>query len=217
MIETASEQASAHDTRERLLDTAERLFGKQGFAATSVRQITDGAGANLGAVNYYFRSKQSLYAEVFARRASRLRDPVLEAAREAGDLVIESPDRAFLVLGRAFLAPHRDPAASLGLMELMAREFVDRCLPPRLLAEEYVVPTLDVITTVVRRARPDLSEPSAKVCAHAFFAQLMHIVKSGGGGMSTDAMLDRAVRFTVAGVLHMDAAPLDDHADTPTD
>ncbi len=55
-------------TREALLDAAESLFAERGVESTSVRDITKAAGANLGAVNYHFRSKDLLILEVFARR-----------------------------------------------------------------------------------------------------------------------------------------------------
>ena len=38
------------DTRTRILDAAEHLFAERGFRGTSVRAITDLAGANLAAV-----------------------------------------------------------------------------------------------------------------------------------------------------------------------
>ena len=40
------------DTRVRILNAAELLFTQQGFEATTLRQITGAAGANLAAVNY---------------------------------------------------------------------------------------------------------------------------------------------------------------------
>ncbi len=55
------------DTRTRILDAAERLFAEQGFAGTSLRQITREAGVNLAAVNYHFGSREQLIHEVFAR------------------------------------------------------------------------------------------------------------------------------------------------------
>jgi AcrR family transcriptional regulator len=55
-------------TRERLLDAAERLFAEAGYPATSLRQITAAAGANLAAVNYHFGSKEALFHAVFRRR-----------------------------------------------------------------------------------------------------------------------------------------------------
>lgn len=55
-------------TRERLLDAAERLFAENGFEATSLRDITARAKANLAAVNYHFGSKEALVRAVFERR-----------------------------------------------------------------------------------------------------------------------------------------------------
>jgi len=60
------------DTRVRILDAAESLFTEQGFEATTLRQITGAAGANLAAVNYHFGSKEELIREVFRRRLTWL-------------------------------------------------------------------------------------------------------------------------------------------------
>ena len=55
-------------TRVALLDAAERLFSQNGIEGTSVRDIIKAAGANLGAINYHFGTKDRLALEVFARR-----------------------------------------------------------------------------------------------------------------------------------------------------
>jgi AcrR family transcriptional regulator len=55
-------------TRARLLDAAERLFAAKGFEATSLRDVTSRARANLAAVNYHFGSKEALVRAVFERR-----------------------------------------------------------------------------------------------------------------------------------------------------
>ncbi|MDO9244388.1 MAG: TetR family transcriptional regulator [Rhodocyclaceae bacterium] len=60
------------DTRERILDAAERLFTANGFDGTSMRQITSAAGVNLASVNYHFGSKDALVQEVFRRRLAWL-------------------------------------------------------------------------------------------------------------------------------------------------
>jgi AcrR family transcriptional regulator len=51
-------------TRARLLVAARKLFGRNGFRAASVREITAQARANLGAVTYHFGTKAALYAAV---------------------------------------------------------------------------------------------------------------------------------------------------------
>jgi AcrR family transcriptional regulator len=53
---------SQEDTRGRILQVASDLFAAQGFEATTLREITQAAKANLAAVNYHFRSKDELVA-----------------------------------------------------------------------------------------------------------------------------------------------------------
>ena len=64
-------------TRERIQTIATRLFAENGFDNTSTRMLTAEAACNLGAVNYYYGSKQKLYevviASVFGSLAERLR------------------------------------------------------------------------------------------------------------------------------------------------
>lgn len=47
-------------TRELLLSSALELFGRQGFHATSVQQIVDGAGLTKGAFYHHFSSKEDV-------------------------------------------------------------------------------------------------------------------------------------------------------------
>src|SRR3954466_13792496 len=76
------------DTRERILDTAERLFAERGFGATSLRSIIASAEVNLAAVHYHFRSKEALLEAVIVRRLEPLNRERLELLdqyeREAG-------------------------------------------------------------------------------------------------------------------------------------
>lgn len=67
------------DTRERILDVAERLFMAHGYEGTSMRMITSAAEVNLAAVNYHFGSKEALLREVFRRRLAWLNHERLQA------------------------------------------------------------------------------------------------------------------------------------------
>src|SRR5258705_12717488 len=78
-----------HETRTRILDAAEELFMQHGFEATSMRQLTAQAGANLASVNYHFGSKDALIEAVFRRRldamnASRIAEPDRMEEENAG-------------------------------------------------------------------------------------------------------------------------------------
>ena len=59
--------SSPQATKLRILETAERLFTEQGFAATSLREITATARVDLTAVNYHFGSKEALIDAVLTR------------------------------------------------------------------------------------------------------------------------------------------------------
>lgn len=47
--------------KERILESAQRLFAEQGFWGTSVQDITEAAGVNKAMLFYYFESKENLY------------------------------------------------------------------------------------------------------------------------------------------------------------
>lgn len=95
-------QERSRATRAALLDAAEKLFAERGYAGASLRAITDAAGANLGAVNYHFSSKEELLWEVISRRVSpinRERLRLLDECRRAangGPPAIEGILRAFV-------------------------------------------------------------------------------------------------------------------------
>ena len=81
MNDTAIQSESA-DTREKILDAAERLFIEHGFAATSLRAIASGAAVNLAAPNYHFGSKKDLLAAVFHRRVQPINEQRLLLLKE---------------------------------------------------------------------------------------------------------------------------------------
>ncbi|MBL7133210.1 MAG: TetR/AcrR family transcriptional regulator [Phycisphaerae bacterium] len=55
------------DKRQAILNAAEKTFGANGYAATTIEQIAADAGISKGSVYNYFRSKQDLFMELFAQ------------------------------------------------------------------------------------------------------------------------------------------------------
>ena len=70
-------------TKDRILSAAEALFARQGFAATSLRQVTSRADVNIAAVNYHFGSKENLVNEVFRRRMDQMSEERLAGLKAA--------------------------------------------------------------------------------------------------------------------------------------
>lgn len=91
-------------TRERILETAERLFADRGYAATSLRAITGEADANLASISYYFGSKEALFRSVFERRVTPINRRRLEWLASVESRSAPEPPPLEEVL-RAFVAP----------------------------------------------------------------------------------------------------------------
>ena len=90
---------TAVDTKSTILDVAEQRFADQGFAATSLRQVTTDAGVNLAAVNYHFGSKEGLVKAVLMRRIAPIND---ERRRRLDALPDPAPLEAVV---RAYIEP----------------------------------------------------------------------------------------------------------------
>src|SRR6266853_3840828 len=104
------------DTKTRILDSAEKLFGLNGFEATSLRDITAEADVNLAAVNYHFQSKDSLIDAVIARRIEPINKRRLEMLDAAG------PNPSLEQILTAFITPVLDLDLE-PLIPLMGRVF----------------------------------------------------------------------------------------------
>ncbi|MDR5865194.1 CerR family C-terminal domain-containing protein [Halomonas koreensis] len=71
---TAPRQASAAETRERLIQAGIRLFGEYGYQATTTRMLAETAGANIGSIAYHFANKHGLYLASATYIADQLRE-----------------------------------------------------------------------------------------------------------------------------------------------
>ena len=76
-------------TRERILDTAERLVIENGFAATTVDQVIAESGTSKGSFFHHFESKLDLARSLVARYAAadiaNLDDALAKARAQTDD------------------------------------------------------------------------------------------------------------------------------------
>ncbi len=212
----------ASDTKEIILDTAEKLIAEKGIDAVSLRSITASAHVNLAAVHYHFGSKEALVQKVFERRVSplnRRRLAMLDAAEErAGDgpLELEEVLRALI-----------DPAIRLCQEDERGRQFMHMC--GRIYAEpaEYLHTAFDDLfrEIIVRfgaafaRALPELPEIDRAWRVHFSVGAMIYTMteserlKRFSDGLcdpaDTEGVIERMVRFCAAGLrADVAAAPI---------
>ena len=103
----------AGDTKDRILDVAERLFADFGLPSTSLRDITSEAGVNLASVNYHFGSKEALLVAVLERRFRPVNQRRVERLEELERLAGPRGAEVEAIL-RAFIAPPFEIQADRG-------------------------------------------------------------------------------------------------------
>jgi len=145
------------ETKDKILDAAEHLFGEQGYSETSLRHIIADAGVNLAAIHYHFGSKEDLLLQLVRRRAEPINHARLETLgrfeAEAGSQPV--PVERIL---EAFLAPAATEAVRHPeLVRLMGRMHAEGSVPAGIASE--FEPTVGRFIAAARRALPDLPEP----------------------------------------------------------
>jgi AcrR family transcriptional regulator len=79
------EPRNSQDTWERILESAEALFARQGYSGTSTRQIAAAAGISIQTLQYHCGGKKNLYKAVLERTVI----PVTELANRYIEKMLE--------------------------------------------------------------------------------------------------------------------------------
>lgn len=95
------------DRQEQLIEIAQRLFARQGFAGTSLRDIANEAGITKAALYYYFPNKDALYAKIVLGAVRSLYDTVSGAMAKAANEPPIEQIRAFMDASADYMERHR--------------------------------------------------------------------------------------------------------------
>lgn len=129
------------DTRERIVDSADRLFYRRGYHRTSFTDIARETRVPRGNFYYYFRSKDAILAAVMSARVAAIRGML-----EDWDRTIAEPRRR---IGR-FLQMLRESAADLSRfgcpLGTLAQELGKTAKAPPLPAQQMFEPFRDWLT-----------------------------------------------------------------------
>ena len=179
-------------TRQKLIDTALRLFRDDGYHATTMRRIATEAGVSLGNAYYYFASKDDLVHELYRRVQRDHRDRALPLLRPGAALATNL--RITLHAGLDVMAPYQGfgstvragrPAGLLHGQPVLGR--VDRC--PRDGDRPDEARGADLPTS----APPMLQDRLPTLLWLAYLAITLHWVSDRSPGQArTRALVDRA-------------------------
>jgi AcrR family transcriptional regulator len=81
--QTSPEQSS----RDRILDAAEELFAKRGYAGVGLSEVAEVVGLGKSSLFHHFKSKPQLYAAVAGRILRRIEERLVRSLAKGGDPV----------------------------------------------------------------------------------------------------------------------------------
>lgn len=204
---------SARDTRERLLDAAERLFGENGFDGTSMRALARAAGTGLSAANYHFGSKEALLTAVMRRRINPVNElriqrlEALEAGSGRAPLPVEAVVDAYLrpVFEVRAASIQRSPTSPW----LAARIYSDPSQEVTKLKRELFVDVQARFLPALQRALPQRDPRDLAIAQQLTTGLLVHVLSGNlssedfaapDGAHDYEPILRQLVAFATAGL-----------------
>jgi AcrR family transcriptional regulator len=160
------------DTKEKILDTAERLIGEQGYAATSLRHVIAEAGVNLAAVHYHFGSKEGLLDAVVTRKVTPVNLTRLAWLERVETEAGGGPVEVEKIL-ESFLLPTVEVAGrSPDFVRLMGQMLAEGMMPR--IVEKHFRPTGMRFVSALRQALPALPEEELLWRVHFMVGAMAH-------------------------------------------
>lgn len=144
-INSVPRRGDGAGTRAQILETAGQLFAEKGHDRVTGREITEQAGTNPAAINYYFGGFEGLYAEVLVEAHKSVASVDVIAAVAEADTAPEAKLRQLIAIGVDAL---RSGERSWAL-RVLSREFLAPT-PAGLTVEDHeIVPKLHLVNRVV--------------------------------------------------------------------
>ena len=196
------------DTKQRILDSAERLFAEHGIEGASIRTIVNDAQVNLAAIHYHYHSKEALLDAVLLRRLGPINRERLDLLAGCGD----SPSVEEIL--HAFIAPAVRVGADPDLggqtfVRLMGRIISGEGNHLLRIVKQHFSEVIQRFTAALHKALPELPLPEVMWRMHFTAGAMAHTLRgcqemaSLSGGLcdpsDVQALTRRLVSFAAAG------------------
>lgn len=207
-------------TRERIIDCAGDMFGQKGFRETTIRAIAEAAGVNVAAINYHFRDKEGLYAEViediFSRGFQRFPSLIPETEPPL------SPEEKLKVFIKGTVYRLLSPegwGGQRGKGRLIAREMLEFTQPFAQVVQRYIKPHKDELVIILRDivgetvGRDDILFSVVSIlgqCIYYVYAtSLIELVAPEYAPLENniDRIVEHVFRFSMGGLVNINIKP----------
>lgn len=199
-------------TRDKILESAWRLFSEEGFESVSVRDVTNDAGVNLASVSYHFSGKEGLILEIVGRALAPLNKQrvilLKQAGEEIGNLEDIPLDKIITAFVRPVICPEEFGGCSKMIAQIMARYLIDPDHEVPSAVMESFADVYKIFGVAIASQCPEINAAKAlegmmfssgAVFMFQSFSNLATKVAGLSGEKSVEEFLEEAVKFCAAG------------------
>jgi AcrR family transcriptional regulator len=164
-------------TPDRLLEAAVELFARRGFHGTSIRDITERAGANVAAGHYHYGSKEGLYLEVLRAQFAWVRDELeRRGVTRSAPALRRAPRRELVALLEARITTMLElllgpPPSAHG--QLMLREMCDPTDAMPMIVAEFIEPQTREMEQLVAQLLPGAGRETVSQVVFSIIGQVL--------------------------------------------
>lgn len=201
------------DTKEQILDAAERFFAESGIDAVPLRRIIAEAGVNSAAIHYHFGSKEGLVRAVFARRfdpLNRERIAMLDTAElRAKGKPLPVEDVLYAVVAPALRLRQSNSSGS-EFCRLAGRVFTEQPGYLEVIFNDLFREMERRFDAALKKSLPHLPDVDWAWRKHLAIGSLVHIMREqaficgSSGGLcdfsDVEGAIERIVQFMAAGM-----------------
>ena len=179
-------------TKERILNSTEKLIAEQGFTALSIRKISLKAHTNLAAINYHFGNKEQLINQVLERRLNNLFDVRMKMLHDLNQGDSDKKCNLEQIL-HAFIAPalfmiNDEHQGGKVFMKVLARAYAEQSDSlHELLAKRYT-PIIKEFAEAIHLSCPELPRQTIFWRFHFIIGALTYAMSDFGGSSMSKQM-----------------------------
>lgn len=193
----ARPKAIDNETLLRVLDAADDLFSRRGYADVTLRDIAQASGIHHSSLYYYAPGgKEQLYVDVMARNLARHRAGIEQALADAGGDV----QAQLLAVGRWFMS---QPMLDMARMTHADLRAISPSKIEALTAQAFTLhaPIIDALQAALERGEVRFDDPGLAAYAFVSMVQGMKAIPVAYDAAVLDASLVRLVDLLMSGLV----------------
>ncbi|MCL2229175.1 MAG: TetR/AcrR family transcriptional regulator [Firmicutes bacterium] len=149
-------------TRDKIVYAAIALFAEKGFAGTSIRDISEGAGVAVGLVYQHYKSKEEIHDAIVAEANAELKEFRKFSIEELANGAIEEMSKSIVFAQWVTIMPclrdfilALEPQVGRQKAQYFMAKLKGLCAIQLALKDEFIVPTPEMLMAGVVKKKED--------------------------------------------------------------